>query len=1161
MKNQSPNHNYIFGSASRFRQCFPTHPAARFIIAVLALLFGGLLTSSLQAQTVTIAPQTVNYWAGINTTNVLGVGSNSVTMTGANGTAVNFAVAGQPAGLTTSFSTNSCTNSIGLGLYLNATYISAGVYPLTISGSGAASYSTNVNLFVVPQWAFTNGTANWSSPGSWSGGAAPGANDSVYIENSRTNVAFSGFTNIVDSSTSIQSLIILGDNDANLGVGSLCAMQIPTGVTLSVLGTNGFFAGVKSANSTRPWYDISGAGTLVVSNKAGNFALANGTSSSSTRPMTFNMTNLNNFSATVNRFGAGDATLGTQGLIGGVLVNMGLAKTNTINTTWSDNYNALDFQNSFNFGNNGELASGSLATFLNLGYTNGIYTDSMGIGRSHYQGTSGNGATMRFLPALSNSVAPVASVYIRGTNGLRMPLLAVGVDSGSANSTKTTIGLVDLRGGNVDILVDKIWLGANRTNTAAPTDTGGLSFDNGTVNANTVEAGYMLYTNLATVKGTILVGTNGTFLVNTNLELGHTPADSTGFPGAIATASGQVTINNGGAIRAKQITVGQFSTNNFITINLGGILDVTNTVASSAKMLTSLTNNGGGLTLHLIGTTNTQIYVTNLVAGASSPINIASVAGISSFPATISVIKYGTATSPANWVGGTGPAGLTVTVANNSGNNSIDVTLTTGTPKTLLWRGFVDNNWDLTTKNWLDLTTGLHTNFATSDFVAFDDTASASSINISGDVVPSQAPGGIRMTNNTLSYTFTGSGNILGGATLTKIGTAGVTVDLFSQFAAIVNQGNLTVTASGTIGSATIASGAGFNNNGTVLGSVNCSGTANNASSIIGGLTIQASAIATNTGTVNGSLSMQNGSLLYNAGTFTGMGSPTVATNATLVNAGTLYGSSLTVAVGGTLADTVMGSAAVSAGSINVGSLTVNGTFEPGGSAIATTKVTDYDYASSGQLGNPNGRVQLAAGSITILQVNTANSPQNTKVLSQNQGFGPSQGAKAFNGCELLITNLGPALTAGQTFKFFGAYYADGYINSVGLNSTNAYPIIQPAIPGPGLVWDLSQLIPQGVIGVLSANDPSLTFTLTNTITPFPDNTNVIAELSWPTDKMGGWIQQLTTTLTNGLSATNWTSLSGNYATNINNISLTNHLYFTNTLVPGNAVFYRFVYP
>ena len=66
----------------------------------LAAMSLGLVPAAL-AQTVVIAPQTQNYWAGVNTSASLGVGSNQVTVASANGTTINFGITGQPAGLTT----------------------------------------------------------------------------------------------------------------------------------------------------------------------------------------------------------------------------------------------------------------------------------------------------------------------------------------------------------------------------------------------------------------------------------------------------------------------------------------------------------------------------------------------------------------------------------------------------------------------------------------------------------------------------------------------------------------------------------------------------------------------------------------------------------------------------------------------------------------------------------------------------------------------------------------------------------------------------------------------------------------------------------------------------------------------------------------------------
>ena len=1121
-------------------------------LAVVVWLALALLALPAGAQTVTISPQTQTYWAGMNTSNVLGVGSNSVVITGANGTTVNLAVNGQPGGVTPVLSTNACTNNIQLGLTLNATNVVAGTYHLNLNATGAASYSTNVNLFVVPQWIQTNKTiGNWfeATGTNWSSGAAPGSGDAVYFE----HMVAAPYTNVVDSSRTIQSLVYLGDAD-DAGYANALNTTINGGQTLSVLGTNGFYIGRKNQTGARPFFTFNGAGTLVVTNAAANFGVIDG-DANSTRYLTVNMTNLNNLNAYVNRFAVGDTSLSKlQGVYyGAQMVNFYLAKTNIITALFADNYTNVDFNTSVQYERSDVGMNGAQTAGFNLGLTNVINADSVGIGRG---GNVGSGSTafgilgysLKFANVFSNSAAPFAGAVFRNTNGGRMSLLALGVDSGTAVSIGNNRGMADFRGGRVDMQVDQIWLGQNRTNCAAKDDQGGLYFDWGNVNANTLVAGNMKYTNaVSAIVGYVLVGTNGTLNVNSNLALGLTPANVSGFGAQAAAVSGQVQINNGGVLRANQITVGQFSTNNFITINNGGTLDVTNTVASASTMLTALTAAGGGLTLHIKGN-NTSVFVSNLTASASSPINIASVSGISSYPVTIHVISYASATTPNNWVGGTGPAGLSVGVANNAANNSIDLTLSTGTPKTLLWQGYVDNTWNSSTPNWLDLNTGLHTNFATLDKVVFDDTATVTSLTVTEDVVPSQTLAGILITNNLAAYTFTGSGRILGGASVTKSGTNSLTVDLYTEFGVNLTQGALAVTSAGTIGSAAISAGATFANAGMLLGGITCAGVVANTGTVSGALTVQTSGVATNTATINGALTLQTGSLLYNAGTFYGIGSATVATNSTLINAGTLYGSSLTVS--GTLVDLVANGTGSSPGSINVGTLSVNGTFQPGGNSIATTKVTDYAADGSTQQGNPSGRVQLNAGSTTIFQVNMTNSQPFTKLLSQNQGFGPSQANKGINGCTLLITNVGATqFSAGQTFKLFGQYYNDGNINNAGANTTNSYPLIIPKSPGPGLAWDLSQLIPGGTIGVISASSVQINLTSTFTLS----GTNIITELSWPADYIGaGWLQQQVANLANGLG-TNWTTVGA--STTVNDIFITN-------VINGNsAVFYRFVRP
>jgi len=1162
----------------RPRSLLFSHYAKRVVrqaaVGVLAVL-ASVATITATAQTVTLTTDgTQNYWAGVNTTNnftnniaVVETGGGGATnivlsLLGANGTTVSGT-------LTPNILTSNGTS----GLALAVTNAAKNVFPLTISASGDAAASTGFNLFVVPQWAQTNGgsTGNWSDATKWSGGAVPLTTDSVYIDHSVAGP----WTNIVDSSRSIQDLIFLtagaNDNkDINLSVNT----TIAAGQTLSVLGTNGFAIGNYKSDGFNVYFNFVGD-TLLVSNSLANFSISESHNANDSKWMTVDMRSLTNLNLHVSKMDISDVTAIKNGPLLTSLVNFYLAQTSSITATWTDDYNKPSFDTSITYMretekfNNNNAQSGNAQ--FRLGNSSKFNADSFGVGLGNVNSSGSAAFSMTFgyrvTFASLNDAAPTSSAIFRNADGVsRMSLLAVGVDTGLGKLLVNNSGVMDLHGGMVDMLVDQIWLGQTRTNNTGDANgkniAGGLWFDWGTVDCNTLLAGNMKYTNnCGTTIGMVRVGTNGTLVVNSNLVLGKTPSDVTGFEIQAGKVSGQLQIDNGGTIRTKQITVGQFSANNNITVNSGGTLEVSNTVGTLTTKLSSLTvNSGGALTLHK-NAANTLVYVTNLVS-SGGVINIGSVTGAGSFAPIISY-EPGFGES-ASFVAGSVPSGYNASIFNNTTTHTIDLTLTTGTPKTLVWKGYTDNNWDNTTKNWLDSATGLHTNFSTGDSVVFDDTASFNTVNVAEDVVPRQSVGvdGMIMTNNLNAYTFSGAGGIRGAASFSKYGTNSVEIDNYSEIAVTVNQGLLT--GSGTIGSAIIASGAAGSllGGGTVLGDIVNSGSLTNSGTINGKLTAQTgSTVNYNFGTLGGALTMQAGTLVYNSGTFNSIGSATVVSNSTLINAGTIYGGSVTVDKGGSLSDLVPGSSGVSPGSINVTNLIINGTFNPGGSGIATTKVTNYRLDGN-QSGPPAGRVQLNAGSVTTFYFNSTNAQPYTKLLSQNQVFGPSQNFKAINGCTLVISNVGPtAFTAGQSFKLFGLYYNDGNILDAGLNTTNSYPIIVPTTPGAGLLWDMSQLYPGGTISVVSA--ASVQFALTNTAYVINSGSNVVNHLSWPSDKIGGWVQQLNTTLTNGLSATNWITPSGGYLTNLTGVS---DIYITNTLVadptaPGSAVFYRFVYP
>jgi len=1121
------------------------------------LLACGLATQLVVAQTAVITPYTLNYWAGVNTSNVLGAGSNIVVTTGS--PTITLSVSG-PSGVTPTLTpASSTTGSTNLGIVLACTNATAGANTLTISAAGGASYSTNVNLYVVPQWGNTNtgSTGNWSDPTRWSGGTAPGTLDSVYIE----KMAAAPFTNVVDSTRSIQNLIFLGDAD-DAGYAAGLDTVLNSGVTLSVLGNNGFFIGRKNASGARPFYKFEGAGSLLVSNTSANFGVIDG-NANSTRYLTVNMTNLNNLKVVVNRFGVGDSSMANQGPFNTPqMVALFLAKTNLITAYATDNYSGSSWNAAIQYERSDVAMNGAQACYFNLGISNGIYADSIALGHGNNVGSgtpnfSVAAYPLRFTPAFTNETSPYASAIFRNTNGGRMSLLALGVDTGTVPATSNNRGFADFRGGNVDMLVDQIWLGANRTNSSqVKDDQGGLYFDWGKINANTIIAGDQIYTNACQpIVGWVLVGTNGTLNVNNNLILGLTPTNVTGFASQAAAVSGEVQINNGGTLLANKITVGQFSTNNVINIELGGSLVVSNTIASTNAGLTTLFMDGANLTFSVLaGITNA--YVTNLnTTTTASKINIASAP---SGQSTNVLIVYQAANQTPNIAIGSVPPGFNnMQIVVDTFGKTVSLIISTNQPKSLAWRGGANSQWDHASLNWLDKNTLAITKFTDGDSVTFDDTTGVpTNITIAENVNPNQSITGILVTNKVNQFTFNNAGvGAIGSCALVKTGTNSLEIDCATSVGVQLNNGILNVYSGGSIANATTVSGSTLNVDGTssISGGVTCAGTLSNAGTISGSLSIQSAASVSNSGTVSGPVTMATSAFLSNAGTLAAVGALSVNTNSALINSSKIYGSSLTVNLGGTLVDTVAGSYGVSDGSINVGTLNIFGTFYPGGTgtSIGTTKVTDYIIPGTAS-GNPNGRVQFNSGATIVLKINSTNTQLNTVVLSQNQGFGPSSVAKAISGCTLLISNVGPTgFTSGQSFKMFGNYYTGGDMGNGGLNTTNAYPVIVPQSPGPGLIWDLSQLYPSGYINV--TNVGAVQISVTNNVTFIPGTNQVVMELSWPADFIGsGWLQSQIVTLTNGLG-TNWS--------NMGSSDYVNDIFLTNTITPGSATFYRFVRP
>jgi hypothetical protein len=315
------------------------------------------------------------------------------------------------------------------------------------------------------------------------------------------------------------------------------------------------------------------------------------------------------------------------------------------------------------------------------------------------------------------------------------------------------------------------------------------------------------------------------------------------------------------------------------------------------------------------------------------------------------------------------------------------------------------------------------------------------------------------------------------------------------------------------------------------------------------------------------SVTVQNGSVLVNSNYLKFSGGITVSTNSLFINAGAVdvpgvssLDETLTIANGGTFRDD-------GAGSITVSKLLINpgGTFIPGGFGIGTTTVRGNGVGTS------SGRVIFGIGSTNIFKVNPA-AGTSTILYSGGgfQDFGPAMGTPQYIGGTILITNLNgvEAYTNGQEFRLFGnADTLSRNIESTGA-ATNAYPILQPAPPKPGLTWDLRNLRyldaggQNGIIRVVAVATNPTNFTTFSTasyfgvvITNVTTNDFFVTTIEWPSNHTGWRLLQQKSTLTQGLrpGSANWNEVFFGRWTNL--------MVLTNTYSTNVAQFYWMVYP
>jgi len=1111
----------------------------KLILCAVAFILGASVSSTALAQTATLTPLCgFNIYAGARASVAYTNTQVKVSLSGDFTTVPNpVTLSVTPVtGVTYGYSTNNFTNSqSAVYITLGVTNVTKGTYPLTITAStnGAALYTTNITLIVGNLWTNNNvASASWSSGANWSLGAVANGDD-VMFQDAGSN------TNYVDGSYTLSSLTFIRNISA-----SNQNLTMTSGAKLTV--TNGFLVNVDApqtpATGKTTTLTISGPGAaILVTNNSINAAVCSDNGGSS--GTTLIMTNLNTFQVYANRFGVGDFNFAQAGGVGYQLVTASFAKTNLFNAVYTSDYTVSDpLSFAISFINNGTAYNNGSAYTENLGIYNQFQADSMGFG----QGRCGSGnSIMQFAPVFTNGIIPYAS--FRNTNGGRVTLMAVAVDSGTNASGANTKFKLNFNFGYLDILADTMWIARNRVTNYNATPVGSLTFNDGVVDVNTLRLGYQAYSNnisSAYCQGTVTVGgwTNAaTLKVNTDLNLGFTSGDQSAGA-ASAQCYGQVTINTNGTVQANRITVGDLSTNNQVTINAGGTLVLSNTAASSTNSLASLNFNGGALTLSVqAGVTNVFAKVVT-VAGTGNKINIASVPYNNTTAATNVIIKY-TGADPAAGLGiGTIPPNFNnMSLVTDTTAKTISLVNSANSPKNLVWRG-PGTNWDHSSYNWVQVTNAaVPVRFTDGDRVVFDDQAGVyTNITITEVVLPSQSGTGIQFSNSVKNYVFnTNSGTasgIDGGPVLVKNGTAGVEMNAYANVSFQLNEGRLTGT--GLISTLSTATNTSLAWAGELVTRVTIGGVATNSGSFDGGVTLNTGSTLTNSGTINGSFTVGSGATLNNSGAMDSIGASTVSAGGYLINSGTLTGNSLNV--GGTFFDA--GTTIRLTGTLEI---LGNGTFIPGGSGIGTTVVKQ----TSNNDPTTAGTLRLDAGSTNIFKADYGSSGQkNTMVLANLVLLGPSQSVAKTNGGGIWIQNVGSTPFAnGQSFTLFGAQPSGGSFDpsQFSLNTTNSYPVMIPQYVAVGLTWDVSQAIYNGIVSLVTSTLPEVPTTLTNTVSG-----NVVT-LSWPSDYTGWRLQQQTNSLSVGIS-TNWTLVAGSTATN--SVSITN-----NPAIP--SAFFRLSYP
>jgi autotransporter-associated beta strand protein len=753
--------------------------ASSFAVGGNALNLAGNINQSASANQIISAPLVLdNVTSAVNVT-----GGGTLTLG-----ALTLGNAAQSSGVSTININNSVTNSTLLvrtntatantiNIASGATWNTTGAVTIGAPPTSATATQTVLNVAGLGTWNVTTATNASFNVGLGSGNNnfgqpqhtldMTGLSNFVYSTGA-TGTGIFGVGNLVTRPTSTARLantsnsitaasVVIGDSNQSGGNNSGGSSTLFLGAGANVLNANTFTIGNTKGNGAMSFQTTTGS--VNIAGQAGGTSRANmtiGRGSSATDTNTARQVQLAGHTANVQ---ANNVILGhLNGATGGTTAGVITFDTGTFDV----NNLTLGLDQS------GSAGNGARGTFT-LG-TDASSTGVLNVNTSMLLGNVTNGATgTKTTTAIFTINGGTANLYADITTNKNAAAIGTTV-----NSTLTmNAGTLNMNGKNIG--------GA-----AAPI--GSITLNGGTLsNAGRITGTTTVLGSGLTMTGSPVFALPDAGTLTSNLASFTLPSGGGiegGGPGGAGTVNGDVVNGSGARIAPGSNSVaGILNFSNNLTLNGGSIVKFKlSENAGSGNDQVNVTSN-----LTLAGAVNVDLGILGAGPQNGNVYTLFTYGGtLSGDETNFSLPNLNTRTSYSIVPTATTP-------------NSIQLSVTGGSPLAITWVGNVNNNWNLIgTANFQDGVPAPQ-QFYNQDTVTFDDTSTnTNSVQVVGTLSPANV-----IVNGTRDYKFAGSGAISGGGGLIKNNTGTLTIVNSNTYSGLthIQGGTLQIGDGGTTGS------------------------------------------------------------------------------------------------------------------------------------------------------------------------------------------------------------------------------------------------------------------------------------------------------------------------------------------------------------------------